>query len=144
MRDDLHPFRHVSFQITVHGERLCDRKSDVNIHRKKAAVKSASDQRKRSTKWLIREDERFPLELSDYNFSSLCQLSDGDALYCRCDFEMVMTLLCERDSFADSDSSDEDDLEALMLALTEKPMRISRPRLNLDDLTTLECEQLFR
>ena len=57
---------------------------------------------------------------------------------------MIMTLLCERDTSADSASSDEDHLEAVMLVLTEKPKRILRPRLNLDDLTTLECEQLFR
>ena len=63
---------------------------------------------------------------------------------------MVMTLLCECDSTADSASSDEDDLEAVMLVLTEKPKRNLRQRnlrpsrLSLDDLTTLECEQLFR
>ena len=57
---------------------------------------------------------------------------------------MVKTLLCERDTSADSASSDEDDLEAVMLVLTEKPQRILRPRLNLDDLTILECEQLIR
>ena len=55
-----------------------------------------------------------------------------------------MTLLCECDTSADSASSDEDDLEAVMLVLTEKPQRILHPRLNLDDLTTLECEQLIR
>ena len=43
---------------------------------------------------------------------------DDDTLYCRCDFGMVMTLLCGHDS-AESSSSDEDDLEALMLVLTE-------------------------
>ena len=50
---------------------------------------------------------------------------------------MVKTLLCERDTTADSASSDEDDLEEVMLVLTEKPKRILRPRLNLDDLTIL-------
>ena len=52
-------------------------------------------------------------------------------------------LLCDHDSSSDASSS-EDDLEDLLLTLNEKPKRILGPRLNLEDLTNLECEQLFR
>jgi len=46
------------------------------------------------------------------------------------------------DSSSDGSSS-KDDLDVLLLHL-EKPKRILGPRLNLEDLTNLECEQLFR
>ena len=52
-------------------------------------------------------------------------------------------LLCDHDSSSDSSSS-EDDLEALLLDLTEKPKCKLGPRLNLEDLISLECEQLLR
>ena len=52
-------------------------------------------------------------------------------------------LLCDHDSSSDTSSS-EDDLEDLLLTLNQKPKRILGPRLNLEDLTNLECEQLFR
>ena len=52
-----------------------------------------------------------------------------------------MMLLCDHDSSSDSSSSEEDDLE-LMLDLMEKPKRILGPRINLEDLLSLECEQL--
>ena len=47
-------------------------------------------------------------------------------------------------SSSDSSSSKEDDLELLMLDLMEKPKRILGPRINLEGLLSLECEQLFR
>lgn len=47
-------------------------------------------------------------------------------------------LLCDHDSSSDGSSS-EDDLEVLLLHLNEKPKRIPGPRLNLEDLTNLEC-----
>ena len=53
-----------------------------------------------------------------------------------------MMLLCDHDSSSDSSKSEEDDLE-LMLDLMEKPKRILGPRINLADLLSLECEQLF-
>ena len=62
----------------------------------------------------------------------------------RRDLEMVTTLLCDHDSSSSSESSSEDDLEALLLDLCDKPKRILGPRVNLEDLTNLECEQLFR
>ena len=68
---------------------------------------------------------------------------DGHVLYSRRDLEMVTMLLCDHDSSSDGSSS-EDDLEVLLLHLNEKPKRILGPRLNLEDLTNLECEQLFR
>ena len=74
----------------------------------------------------------------------LVNVLDGNAVYSRCDLEMVMTLLCDHDSSSDSSSSEEDDLEVLMFVLMEKPKRIFGPRLNLEDLTNLECEQMFR
>lgn len=68
---------------------------------------------------------------------------NGDALLSRRDLEMITMLLCDHDSSSDSSSS-EDDLETLLLDLTAKPKRKLGPRLNLEDLTSLECEQLFR
>ena len=62
----------------------------------------------------------------------------------RRDREMVMVLLCDHDSSSDSSSSEEDDLELLLLDLTETPKRSFGPRLNLEDLGTLDCEQMFR
>ena len=62
----------------------------------------------------------------------------------RRDREMVMALLCDHDSSSDSSSSEEDDLELLLLDLTETPKRSFGPRLNLEDLGTLDCEQMFR
>ena len=54
----------------MNGELSFDRKSNVNVHLKKGEAKFISDQRKRSTKWLSKESERFPFELSDYKFYS--------------------------------------------------------------------------
>ena len=53
-----------------------------------------------------------------------------------------MMLLCDHDG-SDSSSS-EYDLELLMLDLMEKPKRILCPRINLEDLHSSDCEQLFR
>ena len=75
---------------------------------------------------------------------SLVTVLDSDALYSRHDLEMVIMLLCEHDSSSDSSSSKEDDLELLMLDLMEKPKCILGPRIDLEDLLSLECEQLFR
>ena len=61
----------------------------------------------------------------------------------RRDIKVVLELLYSHDSSSNS-SSDEEDLELLLLALLEKPKRIRRPRLNLEDLMSSECEQLFR
>lgn len=61
----------------------------------------------------------------------------------RRDLKAVLELLYSQDSSSDS-SSDEEDLDLLLLELAEKPKRILGPRLNLEDMTTLECEQLFR
>ena len=49
----------------------------------------------------------------------------------RRDHEMVMALLCDHDSSLDSSSSEEDDLELLILDLTETHKRSFGPRLNL-------------
>ena len=48
------------------------------------------------------------------------------------------------DSSSDSSSSDEDDLDFLLCELAFKPKRALGPRLNLMDLSDLQCEQLFR
>jgi len=53
---------------------------------------------------------------------------------------MVTMLLCDHDSSSDGSSSD-DDLEVLLLHLNEKPKHILGPRLNLEDLTNLECSR---
>ena len=46
---------------------------------------------------------------------------------------------------SDSDSSeDEEMIAAIMLELALAPKVALGPRLNLDDLSPLECEQLFR
>ena len=82
--------------------------------------------------------------MSDCIVYDFVNAHDGDALYSRNDLEMVMMLLYDHDSSSDSSSSEEDDLEDLVLFLLEKPKGIFGPRLNIEDLTNLECEQLFR
>ena len=64
-------------------------------------------------------------------------------MYSRRDLEVVEALLCDYDSSSDSSSS-EDDLELLFLDLRKKLKYILGPRLNLEDSTSLECEQMFR
>ena len=66
-------------------------------------------------------------------------------LFCRQDQEMIMTLLCDCDaSSSDSSSSEEDDLELLLFNVLETSERFVGPRINLEDLTCRECEQMFR
>ena len=66
-------------------------------------------------------------------------------MLCRHDQVMVMRLLCGPDDSSTSDSSSDDDLKFLMLDLMEKSQsRVLGPRLNLDDVQYLECEQMFR
>ena len=56
-----------------------------------------------------------------------------------------MVLLCDRDaSSSDSSSSEEDELELLFFSVLEMSERFVGPRINLEDLTCLECEQMFR
>ena len=56
-----------------------------------------------------------------------------------------MTLLCDCDaSSSDSSSSEEDDLELLLFSVLKTSERFVGPRINLEDLTCRECEQMFR
>ena len=55
----------------------------------------------------------------------------------------LMALLDDSD-LDSSSSSDEEDMDFLLCELSFKPKRVLGPRLNLDDLSSLQCEQLFR
>ena len=41
-------------------------------------------------------------------------------------------------------SSDEDDLDLILLDLAVKPKQVLGPRLHLEDLTDVDCERMFR
>ena len=62
--------------------------------------------------------------------------------------EMIVELIIQESmasDLSDSDSSeDEEMIAAIMLELALAPKVALGPRLNLDDLSPLECEQLFR
>ena len=77
--------------------------------------------------------------MSDWIVYPFVTVLDSDALYSKHDLKMVMMLLYNHDSSSDSSSNEKDDLE-LMLDLMEKPKRILGPRINLDDLLSLECD----
>ena len=48
------------------------------------------------------------------------------------------------DSSSCTSSSDEEDLDLILLDLVVKPKQALGPKLHLEDLTDLECERLFR
>lgn len=48
------------------------------------------------------------------------------------------------DSSSCTSSSDEEDLDLILLDLVVKPKQVLGPKLHLEDLTDLECERLFR
>ena len=63
----------------------------------------------------------------------------------RRDLRALVELIALQES-SDSDflSSDEEDIDILLLELSFKPKKILEPRINLDDLSEVDCEQLFR
>ena len=64
---------------------------------------------------------------------------------CRRNFEAVLEAMAFNDSSSDSfSSSEEDDMDFLFYELAFRPKRLLGTRLNLLDLSDLECEQLFR
>ena len=63
---------------------------------------------------------------------------------CRDDLNTVLEVMLCEDSSSDSPSSDEDELDFLVCEFAFNPKRMFGPRLNLLDLSNLQCEQLFR
>ena len=64
---------------------------------------------------------------------------------CRRNFEMVLEAMAFNDSSSNSlSSSEEEDMDLLFCELAFRPKRELGTRLNLLDLSDLECEQLFR
>ena len=63
---------------------------------------------------------------------------------CRRDFRAILNLMQYEDSSSDNSGSDEDDRDLLLLELVFAPKILPGPRLNLLDLSNLQCEQLFR
>ena len=57
---------------------------------------------------------------------------------------LVELLALQDSSDSDSSSSDEEDMDFLLLEMLFKPKKVLGPRVNLDDLSDLECEKLFR
>ena len=64
---------------------------------------------------------------------------------CRRNFEAVLEAMAFNDSSSDSfSSSEEDDMDLLLCELAFRTTRKLGTRLDLLDLSDLECEQLFR
>lgn len=64
--------------------------------------------------------------------------------HCRCEVKELLEVMCYDDS-SDSSSSDEEDVSFLLvrhLAFPPKPCR--HGHICLEDITELDCEQLFR
>ena len=61
----------------------------------------------------------------------------------RRDFKDVLEAMAYLNSSSES-SSDEDDLDFLLVDLAFAPKRVVVPRLNIVDLSDLQCDQLFR
>lgn len=62
----------------------------------------------------------------------------------RRDFKEILEALIYDYSSDSSSSSDEDDIDFLLCELAFRPKRKLGPRLNIADLSDMECEQLFR
>ena len=64
---------------------------------------------------------------------------------CRRNFKAVLEAIACNDSSSDSfSSSEEDDLDLLLCELAFRPKPKLGTRLNIFDLSEVECEQLFR
>ena len=57
---------------------------------------------------------------------------------------LVELIALQESSNSDFSSIDEGDMDFFLLELSFKPKKILGPRINLDDLSEVECEQLFR
>ena len=67
-----------------------------------------------------------------------------DTYACRRKLKDVTDLLLYADGTDTSSSSEEDDLESIFLDVVFAPKRERGPRVNLEEIGDLECEQLFR
>ena len=61
----------------------------------------------------------------------------------RREFNQILEVVLHNSSSSTSSSS-EDDLDLLLLEFAFAPKRVSQARIHIDDLSDLECEELFR
>ena len=65
--------------------------------------------------------------------------------FLRYDFEDILTVALPFDSSSSDDSSDEDDLDLLLVdAMFPETSKPDYTRLKLDDLSEIQCETMFR
>jgi hypothetical protein len=76
--------------------------------------------------------------------SSPCCYGFATAVRFRKEFETILEVMYCNDSISCTSSSDEEDLDLILLDLALKPKQIMGPRLHLEDLTDVDCERFFR
>ena len=63
----------------------------------------------------------------------------------RQDFNDIMTVMLCDDNSSTSNSSSDDDLDLLLLENMFPPsIKLNVPRLNIEDLSDIQCEEMFR
>ena len=63
----------------------------------------------------------------------------------RQDFNGILTVMLHEDTSSDSSSSDDDDLDFLLVdAMFPPTVTLEFPRLNLHDLSDMQCKTMFR
>ena len=63
---------------------------------------------------------------------------------CRCDFKQILDVMVYDSSSDQSASSEEDELDTLLLDLAFAPKRMLGTRINLQDIPDVDCERMFR
>ena len=63
----------------------------------------------------------------------------------RCNFDQILdVILYGESSSSDSSSSEEDDLDVLLLEMAFAPKLELGRRINLEDISEIDCERVFR
>ena len=75
---------------------------------------------------------------------SVLAKSHGYTFLYRREFNQILEIVQHESSSCTSSSSEEDDLDLLLLEFAFVPKRVTRARTHIDDLSDLECEELFR